>query len=132
MSAGWLIASAELGKAFQAHSRRSGGWSDTLWFLSLVLLAVGFFVLMYYWDKIKVTFVRPETPEEILFHELCKLHNLSKVECELLTKIVEQASPPQPAFVFVDRTLMVNYSRQPNAPKRTCAALMKKLYGSDS
>lgn len=128
-AAWWLLASENLGKAFQAHSRRSGSWSDGIWFLLIVALTVAFFAIMYYWDRIKISVVGAPSHEEALLSDLCKLHHLSTVESELLSKALGQISLPQPAFIFVDRTILTQFSNGQGAPKRTCTALIKKIFG---
>ncbi len=131
MSAIWMMAAADLGKAFQQHSRRGGTWTDAAWFLSFVLLAVGFFMVLHFWDRIKVTVVGGSVNDRTLFDELCKIHRLTESERIMLSKAVENASIAQPAYVFVDRSILGEYSKQKGAPTRTCTALTRKLFGDE-
>lgn len=131
MSPFWMMAAADLGRAFQRHSRRGGSWTDAAWFVLFVLMAAGFFLLLHFWDRIKATVTGGSGGRRSLFDELCRIHRLSDSERSMLKKIAEQNSVAQPAVVFVDRSLIARYSKSRGAPKKTCAALIRKLFGDD-
>ena len=126
----WLpMAAADLGKAFQAHIRRSGNSFGGVWFVVILLAVIAFFVVLAYWDRIKRWFVDSVPDEQILFNDLCELHRLADSERALLTKAADDALLPQPAHIFVDRSVLAAYTDKHGVNAGPCAALSRKLFG---
>lgn len=131
MLSNWLIlANANLGKAFQSHTRRSASGSINFWYLSIAVLVIGFFILLANWSRIKARIVGEPPPEQLLFNDLCKLHNISDQERQLLQNAIENKTVPQPAYVFVDRTVLTKFAEQKSA-QQTYATLIEKLFGGN-
>lgn len=127
----WMMAATNIGKAFQDHTRRSGTAGKVGWVALFVLLAVGFFLVMYFWDQIRLRIGGGTSSEKSLFEDLCKLHHLTSSERELLSAAINRESILHPAYAFVDRSVLGRYAKANEAREPCCAALTKKLFDDD-
>jgi len=69
------------------------------------------------------------TPEDLLA-ELCKVHELTRLEQTLVVKIARNQQLPQPAAIFIDPEPLDRASYAPDLDTHACRALRHKLFGA--
>lgn len=127
---GWLtLAAVELGRVSR-HAQRYGSTSNH-WFLITVLVGIGLLWLgLYYWDRYRQHHLGGGGGPRGLFHELCKVHELSRAERGLLMQVVERCGVSEPAQVFVDPGLLRGMSDIAGADAAEFVRLTRKLFGN--
>ncbi len=132
MPAWWLIASTDLGNSFQSYTRGSGSPVGATWIVGTLLAVVALFVVTCCWGRIRCMIVGEPSADELLFGELCELHRLTKGERELLSQVADDAAVPQPAYLFLDRSVLSGYADRNRAQTDSCSRLVRKLFGDKS
>ena len=93
----------------------------------VALLAVAaFWAGIYFWDRHR----RPSDPPAGtgLFGDLCRLHQLSREERELLHRVT--AGMPLPSVVFVDPEALDRLSDKHPVDAIACTRLRNRLFGA--
>lgn len=121
----FLLGEAEL---YRPHSSPP---QYMLWIAALgavVLAVIGF----HFWNSNR----RPRdrrgesaTSDDILA-ELCKVHELSRIEQTLLTTVARVQNVSQPALLFIDPDPLDRAVDRPDMDASTCRALRYKLFGA--
>jgi hypothetical protein len=124
MSQGFL-ALAE-GELYRPHSNFS---QYMLWVAAIgavALAVVGF----HLWNLSRKSRDSGETasPEDLVA-ELCKAHELSRIEQSLLMKIARDQQLAQPAALFIDPQPFDRAVDAPDVDAHACRALRQKLFG---
>jgi hypothetical protein len=69
------------------------------------------------------------SPEDILA-ELCRVHELTRLEQTLVVKIARDQHLPQPAALFIDPDPLDRACDGPDLDTHVCRALRHKLFGA--
>jgi hypothetical protein len=69
------------------------------------------------------------TPEDLL-GELCRVHELTRLEQSLVVKIARDEHLPQPAAIFVDPEPLDRAVDKPGLDPQVCRSLRFKLFGA--
>jgi len=126
-----LFASADLGRAFQSHSRRSGSGEHLLLFVGVALAVIGLLAAMAYWERRrKRKRVKTDT-ELLLFRNLCRIHQLPAAEIQLLQQAAESASLPRRSDIFVDPSILASHAKRSGANSKRYAKLHQKLFAAE-
>jgi hypothetical protein len=102
-----------------------------LWIAAVgaVVLAIVGFHLWYLNRRPRDRRAEEATPEDILA-ELCRVHELTRLEQTLVVKIARDQHLPQPAAIFIDPEPLDRASDDPGLDTRVCRALRHKLFGA--
>jgi hypothetical protein len=94
---------------------------------AVALAVVGF----HLWNVSRKSRDRGETasPEDLMA-ELCKAHELSRIEQTLLMKIARDQQLAQPAALFIDPQPFARAVDEPGVDAHVCRALRVKLFGA--
>ncbi|MCA9116770.1 MAG: hypothetical protein KDA79_16935 [Planctomycetaceae bacterium] len=128
-----LIVTLEAGSAVRTYVQRSGSPGQTMFLVSAVLGAVGLWLVIYWWDRQR-NLPRPDVGVRSgsLFEQLCRRHQLSPADRRLLEQAAGSIQLAQPAFLFIDASLLRQLSQagEPEAEPQTAryAELFQKLF----
>ncbi len=125
----WLTATANLGRAFQTHSRRSTSGSNLFLFIGVAVGIVALLSGLYFWDRRKSKKKVETDSELILFRRLCKLHNLTSAETGLLQNLAESRNLNRRSDLFVNPEVLTAGATRGGSAKKF-AELHKKLFGA--
>ena len=94
---------------------------------AVALAVVGF----HLWNVSRKSRNQGETaaPEDVMA-ELCKAHELSRIEQTLLMKIARSQQLAQPAVLFIDPQPFERAGDEPDLDAHSCRALRVKLFGA--
>lgn len=130
-AANWLLLASDLGRAFQAHSRRSTSVNYLLWFVAAAAVVAAFLAALYYVDRRRVLKTVKKDAEELLFHELCRVHGLTAAESRLLLKLAESSGQARRSDLFVDPAALNAAVDRGNSDSDRYVGLRRKLFGSE-
>jgi hypothetical protein len=71
-----------------------------------------------------------EATQEDILSELCRVHQLTRLEQSLVIKIARDQNIPQPAALFIDPDPLDRASDRPDLDPLVCRALRHKLFGA--
>ena len=115
-----------------SRSVRNSSSMDDVWFVAGALFAIAAFGAgLYYWDLYRKKFVRRGGNPKSLFLELCRAHQLSRPERDLLLRIAQAKRPGRPALLFVEREIFDKITQSRSAESHAVAALSDKLFGRE-
>lgn len=126
----WLLAAADLGSAFRAHSKRSGSL-DNNWYLVAAVVAIAvFWTGLYYWDRHRKQNKHQGKLHNSLFLELCEAHGLNRAEQGVLKMAAASAESADQAALFVDPSLLRGKAASDEVDSKEYGELAGKLFGS--
>lgn len=125
----WKLGQVDAFRAISQHMHRANSSHEMKYFLvatvAIVLLWLG---LQWFnrWQRDQR--LRAQTPRA-LFYELCRAHNLSRMERNLLAQAVADAPPAEMCLVFIDPRILGRLSIDNTPEADSYARLAKKLLG---
>jgi hypothetical protein len=126
----WLLANTDIFREVTRYMRgpRSAGGN-----LSFLLLAAACLVL-FWWGLQYLEKCRQDrgssnkTPKD-LFHDLCRVHQLSRAQRQLLVAAVARSRPEEMPRVFVDPSILGSLAVSNALEAESYSRLLTKLFG---
>ena len=126
-----LLATTDLGRAFQTHTRRSTSGHAWLIFVGIALAVIALVVLLAYLERRKRDGNVKVDAELILFRNLCRVHGLSAAEINLLLQLTIAKGLAQRCAVFVDPSYLAAVAQRSGDRGAEYAKLHRTLFGRD-
>ena len=127
-----LLAAADLGRAFQAHTRRSTSIGNLLLYAGIALGFVAMLAALSYWDRRRKVQTFETDPELILFRSLCRVHGLPAADVQILTKLATVKNLERRSDLFVDPALLAETAHRPGTNADRYSRLHRRLFTGDS
>jgi hypothetical protein len=126
-----IVASANLGRAFQTHNRRSTSGQSLLIFVGIAVAVVGLVVLLAYLERRRKVRTVKKDAELILFRNLCRVHGLNAADIDLLAQLAAAKQLERRCDLFVDPGYLASSARGSGASAARYAKLHQALFGRD-
>jgi len=126
-----LFGVGDLGRSFERYSARSSSLSANWFLIVVVLVIVGLWVGLYYWDKRRGNLASRAGGGESLFLQLCRAHRLTRREHSLLTQIAKAKQVVEPAHLFVDPDLLDAPMMVSDLDVQAYVDLKAKVFGTE-
>ena len=125
------VANADLGRAFQAYNRRSSTTRNLFLFALVALAIIGLLVGLALWERRRKHKKVKIDAELILFRRLCRIHQLSAAETQLLQQLAESHRVARRADVFVDPTILETSAGRTGPKSKQYAQLYRSLFAAE-
>jgi len=124
-----ILATADLGRAFQTHNRRATSARSLLIFGGIVLAVVGLVALLAYLDRRRKARRLTTDAELVLFRSLCRVHGLNAAEVTLLSQLAAANQLARRCDLFVDPSYLASSARRSGESAEDYARLHEVLFG---
>ena len=109
--------------------RPSNSSSENGWWTLIILGIAALWVGLIFWNRSRKRSKQEGQSWEVLFQELCDLHNLSQPDRELLSACALSQNLEQPALAFVDPRILFRHIQQDPHSAAAAQDLVGRLFG---
>ncbi len=126
-----LIAKSNYFKSIKNAASGSGAFSSSMTLIAVVVLFIFAWAGLYYWEKHRTSDGRTGKPEDDLFFDLCKGHQMKRKDRQLLLKAAKAFGLKHPEFVFIDPSLLSRISMSGSQYAADCERLRYDLFDEE-
>lgn len=124
-----FASTSEVSNAVNRWFRRSSSISESgIWIVIFMAIAL-LWVVLYFWDRSQRMRHKTRMDREGLFAQLCDLHQLSKVDRQLLRTVAKTQRVDQPALAFVDPYMLLKFAESAPGAQEEVRLLADRLFG---
>jgi type VI protein secretion system component VasK len=126
-----ILATADLGRAFQTHNRRTTSARGLLIFTGIVLAVIALVALLAYLDRWRKGRTLTTDAELVLFRSLCRVHGLTAAEINLLSQLAAANQLQRRCDLFIDPSYLASSARRSSENAEDYARLHEAIFGRD-